>query len=576
MPDHLPRLEAYSGGLRKKAVSGAVSLGILASVLVVGLLAFQSYRERASIIGNEKDSLLRLAQIVAVETGDMFDQIKFFFKAADLWLSTHPKADPRFDPEFGRLVEDFRSTIKDRVDIRLVSETGGLFYIPSKDSTPLADVSDRSYFLAQRSASSRGFYIASPIIGRVNEKWSIPISYPLSSRNSGISVIFSTLELETLEALYEKIRPKPGGSVSLIRRDGQFLARVPFDEAYMTRRVAGDADQWWSDIQKTSVLEIKATSTDQAERIIATKSIKDPDIAVNVSSRTADALSGWYAALRWRIVMALGLISIIVLVSLRLLAAMSKADKAQAELADSVARLRESDATKDKLFSILAHDLRGPIGGICNLLDSMAQDLGELKPEELAQYISALRLGSWNTYQLLENILAWSRSKRGDMPFSPGRTRLGPLIEECAEVYALAMEGKGVSLDVDAEQAPEARADPDLLKVVLRNLISNALKFSTKGGRILVSSRRSGASEGKQAGVLLTVRDEGIGMDAETKAGLFAPGGARSREGTASERGSGLGLALCLDIAALHGGRIEAESEVGAGSAFTLFLPDEP
>jgi signal transduction histidine kinase len=576
MLDPVPRPDANSGRQRRSAVSGAVGLGILASALVVGLLAFQSYSERDSVIENEKDSLLRLAQIVAVETGDMFEQIKFFFKAADLWLSVHPKADPRFDRDFGRLVDDFRATMKDRVDIRLVSDAGGLFFIPSDGPEPKADVRDRSYYLAQKSPAARGFYIADPVLSRVTGNWAIPISYPLTARNGGIAVIFAALEMPTLEGIYDKIRPKPGGSVSLIRRDGRFLARVPFDEAYMTRRVSEDAEQWWSDIQATAVLTLRATATDQAERIIATKSILDPDIAVNVSSRMEDVLAGWYAMLRWRIATALALIAVISLVSSRLVAAMRKVDAARSELAESVARLRESDATKDKLFSILAHDLRGPIGGICNLLDSMAQDLGGLGAGELEEYISALRIGSWNTYQLLENILAWSRSKRGDMPFRPEKTPLVPLIEECSEVYALAMEGKGVSLDVDAGQAPEARADPDLLKVVLRNLISNALKFSTKGGRIRVSSRRSGPAEGAQAGVLLTVRDEGIGMDAETKAGLFSQGGARSRDGTASERGSGLGLLLCKDIAALHGGRIEAESEIGAGSAFTVFLPDEP
>jgi signal transduction histidine kinase len=127
---------------------------------------------------------------------------------------------------------------------------------------------------------------------------------------------------------------------------------------------------------------------------------------------------------------------------------------------------------------------------------------------------------------------------------------------------------------VDVDPGLAARTDPDLLKVVLRNLISNAIKFTASGGSIAISGRRACPAGDAEGGTSLTVRDEGVGMDPETKAGLFIPGGSRSRSGTASEGGSGLGLVLCRDIAALHGGRIDVESETDAGSAFTVFLPD--
>jgi signal transduction histidine kinase len=568
MPSPLPRSEGNAVRLRRNASIGALGLGILASVFVVGLVVSQAYVERANHLESEKDSISRLAQVVAVEMGDLFDEIKFFFKAADLWLIAHPDADPRFDPDFGKLVDQFRAVMRNRVDIRLVSASGGLYYIPSTGPEPKADVSDRPYFQAQASPATRGFYVAEPVLSRVTGKWGIPISYPLTSGVGGMTVIFAALEMPTLVDLYDTIRPKPGGSISLIRRDGTFLARIPFDEAYMGKRVSEDAEAWWASIEKNEIMTMRAVSTDNAERIIATKRIPSPEIVVSVSAKVDDVLSTWKRDLGWKALGALILFAIISLVSVLLMRAIREVNAAQSELAGSVARLRESDATKDKLFSILAHDLRGPIGGVCSLLESMARDIDVMSKEDVGQCLSALRIGASNTYQLLENILAWSRSKRGDTTFLPERTPLRPLVEECAGVYDLAIEGKRLKLRIDVDPALEARVDRNLIKVVLRNLVSNAIKFSNPGGTVSVEARRA------EGGTKLTVRDEGIGMDAETRDGLFSLGGTKSRAGTASEGGSGLGLVLCVDIVSLHGGSLGVESENGEGSAFSVFLPD--
>jgi signal transduction histidine kinase len=569
MRERGPRAGATARGLHRNVFLGALALGIISIAFVIGLMAAQSFDERKARIEYEKDALSRMAQLVAVQFSEMLDNLKFFFKAADLWLSAHPGADPRFDRDFARLVEDFRASSRGAFEIRLASRSGGLYAVPSASTEPLTDVRDRSYFTAQLSPATRGFFLAEPVVSRVTMTWGIPISYPLASGNGGMSLILATLELPTVEELFERVRPKPGGSISLIRRDGRFLTRIPFDEAYLATSISGDPASWWIGISNTDVIVMRAATTDKAERIIAARTILDPDIAVSISARMDDVLASWRASLTWRIALALGLIAVICVFSTWLLIAMRKADAAQRELAESVANLRESDATKDKLFSILAHDLRGPIGGICNLLDTMAQDIGQISREDLEQYLSALRVGSWNTYQLLENILAWSRSKRGDMPFRPVMIRVLPVIKECAEVYALAAESKRISLEIDVDPALEARADPDLLKVVARNLISNAVKFSRQGGAVRV------AALAEAGGTRLTVSDQGIGMDARTRAEIFSRGGAGSRAGTASEGGSGLGLVLCRDIVEMHGGIIEAESSEGAGSAIAVFLPDQ-
>jgi signal transduction histidine kinase len=554
--------------LESDARSGAVGLGILASLLVVGFTVVQLFEERSTVLSGEKDSLLRTAELAAIEMRDMLDQIRFFFRAADHWLSTHPRADPRFDANFAALVDEFRSTMKDRIEIRLVSESGDLYYIPSESVVPANNVKDRSYFAAQAEPDTRGFFIAETVMSRITGEWSIPISYPLSSANSGVSVIFAAWGMPAIEELYDKVRPKPGGTVSLVRRDGRILARVPFNASYIGKSIADDADAWWRGTAETEVVVMKATATDSAERIIATKHIDDYGLALNVTAKADDVLAIWRKNLIARAALALGLIAAISIVLIRLLIVLKKLNTAKAELATSIERLRESDSTKDRLLSILGHDLRGPVGGICNLLDTMACDPDGIDRDELMQCILALRKSARNTYQLLENILAWAKSKRGDKPPRLVPTRLRPVVEECVNLYSLWIEEKGLSTLIDVDPGFEARFDPDLFKVVLRNLVSNAVKFSKQNGVIEISSNRSGGV------VVLTVRDDGVGMSAETLAGLFSSASAVSRAGTANEKGSGLGLALCKDIIERHGGSIEASSAAGSGSVFTIRLRD--
>jgi len=231
-------------------------------------------------------------------------------------------------------------------------------------------------------------------------------------------------------------------------------------------------------------------------------------------------------------------------------------------------RLRRSDATKDKLFSVIAHDLRGPIGGIANLLDTLSTDFPEMDSVQVGEFIETLRAASWNTYRLLENLLAWSSSQRGETPFRQESLRLLPLVEECRSIFDLNAGEKGIRIGTSIEDGLEARADPEQLKTLLRNLISNAVKFTSRGGAVSISARR------EEGGILIEVRDDGIGMDRAQLGALFDFGAAPSRSGTANERGTGLGLALCKEIVDLHGGRIEVASESGKGSAFSVFLPD--
>lgn len=526
----------------------------------------------------EKSSLSRLSQIVATETQAMFNRIRLLFDAADLWFDENPGADPRREPGFARLIEAFGGTgehrrTEGRIDVYLISKQGGLFLVPSSSGEPYVDVRDRAYFKVQTAPATRGFYIGEPILSRVTGQWALPVSYPIPSGNAHIALIAASIELPDLEKLYDSIRPKPNGSIALFRsRDGILLARSPFIEGAVGKALPGISLESWRDSMaaEASGSGIAISPLEgKGRRIFAYSSIPSLDLVLSITSSVDDVLAPWKRGTIWRLAIASTMIAALCIASFRLFVALGKLGAAQFELRENLERLRRSDATKDKLFSVIAHDLRGPIGGMCNLLETMTSDRGDMPAETLDEFIGALRLTSWNTYQLLENLLAWSRNKRGEMPFHPERVLLQPMIEESAQVFALSVADKRLSLETQIEPGLEARADPELFKVVLRNLISNAVKFTRQGGKILVSASR------EAQGARVTVRDEGIGMDQEQLGALFDLEATRSRSGTANEHGSGLGLVLSKEILDLHGGIIEVDSEAGAGSSFSVFLPDE-
>jgi signal transduction histidine kinase len=548
---------------------GVLGLGLLSCILIIGLIVLQSFRDREELVKREKDELARMAESVATDTVNMFGRIRFFLETADYWLSQNPEADPRFDPAFIKLVDAFRESMRDRVDIRLVSRNGGLFHIPSEARNALADVSDRDYYKAQLLASTRGFHISDPVLSRITNRWGIPISYPLSSRNGGMSVIFAVIDMPILDEPYEKIRPKPNGSIILIRDDGLILERTPFVQNVLGTRIASDMAAWWSHLRETpdGIWTLHAL-TDNEDRIVASKIIDDPRLVVSVSARLGDVLAPWFAILWRRILIAVLMVAAISAISSKLFFALHSLELAQTELRSNMERLARSDAMKDKLFSVIAHDLRGPIGGMASLLDTISTDREGMSPEELGELLEALRAASQNTTQLLENLLDWSLSQRGELPFSPAHVLVYPIAEECAGVFGLSASGKGITVELAIENGLEARADSELLKIIFRNLLSNAVKFSVRGDRVLVSASKA------EGGARIEVRDEGLGMERSQIEALYGSGAVSSRRGTANERGSGLGFVLCKEMVELHGGRIEVESETGKGSAISVFLPD--
>ncbi|MBF0286134.1 MAG: PAS domain S-box protein [Magnetococcales bacterium] len=231
------------------------------------------------------------------------------------------------------------------------------------------------------------------------------------------------------------------------------------------------------------------------------------------------------------------------------------------------AELAESNASKDRFFSIISHDLRGPFNVILGFSELMAMDAERMSPGEVQELAAEMLKASRQQFRLLEELLTWSRLTLGKMV--PRPLLLDPE-EEAMQVISLfeaSAVAKGIQLDVEAQQSVPLWMDRDMFLAILRNLVSNAVKFTHHGGRVVVE-----ISQQDQQG-LIAVRDNGVGMTPEVTAALFRLDKVHTTPGTAREKGSGLGLILCREMAEKSGGTLSVESTPGQGSVFLVRLP---
>jgi PAS domain S-box-containing protein len=238
---------------------------------------------------------------------------------------------------------------------------------------------------------------------------------------------------------------------------------------------------------------------------------------------------------------------------------------AEEELKNKSEALQQALAEKDAFFSIIAHDLRSPISGLLGLTGLLI-DGEELSQEESQTVSTEMARSVRNIFDLLENLLEWSRMQRGLTTFAPEPCDLLHVAQDNAELVRSAAEQKKVTLRLAIPPECKVSADAHMLNTVLRNLLFNALKFSNHGGNVIVSAQQDADK------VTVAVKDDGVGMDEQTLASLFALGRKDSRLGTAGEKGTGLGLVLCKEFIEKHGGTIRVESQPDQGATFFFTL----
>jgi len=229
--------------------------------------------------------------------------------------------------------------------------------------------------------------------------------------------------------------------------------------------------------------------------------------------------------------------------------------------------LRELNATKDKFFSIIAHDLRSPFNSILGFSELLQDEAKFTEIATIERYATIISSTARNTLSLLDNLLAWARMQQGKVKFNPVSVILSNLIKQEFSVLENSALQKNISLISGFTENIILVADENMLSTTLRNLFSNAIKFTPNNGKVTVMAK---VEDGQ---VEISVSDTGIGMEEQTIQRLFNIETSFTTRGTQNEKGTGLGLLLCKEFIEKHGGEISVKSELGKGSTFSFTLP---
>jgi len=244
-------------------------------------------------------------------------------------------------------------------------------------------------------------------------------------------------------------------------------------------------------------------------------------------------------------------------------------ERKQAEVAlkESESLLRELNTQKDKFFSIIAHDLKSPFNSILGFSEILVEQIRKKDYDSIEKYAGIINQSSNKAVELLMNLMEWARSQTGRMEFNPEYLEITELISEVSQLFHEVAGQKSISIFKDLPRAATVYADKAMISTVLRNLISNAIKFTFPGGKITIRTIE------KPDGLTVCVQDNGVGMSKSVIEKIFRLDENYTTTGTNNEKGTGLGLVLCKEFIEKHGGKIWLESELGGGSTFYFTIP---
>jgi len=225
------------------------------------------------------------------------------------------------------------------------------------------------------------------------------------------------------------------------------------------------------------------------------------------------------------------------------------------------------NATKDKFFGIIAHDLRNPFNNILGLTELLVNEPKEFNSSKCLEFVKTIHNSAHSAYKLLSNLLDWAMMQTGRTAFRPEFILLEDLIIDTLEITSVISQAKNISVYSEKNLGIQVFADKNMLNIILGNLLTNAIKYTQKNGTVKIEVSTIGDM------VQISVIDNGIGIDGKTIGKLFQINEKISTLGTENEKGTGLGLILCKEFTDKHGGKIGVESELGKGSKFWIKLP---
>ncbi len=232
-------------------------------------------------------------------------------------------------------------------------------------------------------------------------------------------------------------------------------------------------------------------------------------------------------------------------------------------------QIQKVNRTKDRLYSVIAHDIKTPFSNISMLISTLAEGYLEPGSAEYKEIIQNINNASQETYALLKDLLLWTRTQTGDLEMAPESIRLNKLVHSAIHFFKPNAATKNIALHMDVPEDLLMKADRNMMQSVLQNLISNAIKFTNEKGDVHISARK------KANNIVIEIKDTGVGIPEESMKKLFVEEGQVTTRGTNDEKGSGLGLLLVKDFVQRNNGIIDLESIPGEGTTFILNFPSD-
>lgn len=241
----------------------------------------------------------------------------------------------------------------------------------------------------------------------------------------------------------------------------------------------------------------------------------------------------------------------------------------QQMLVDSVSEYQNINDEKDKFFSIIAHDMRNPLAAFKSIAELLDNTFDEMTRSDIKNYIGTIRESSERLYDLFQNLMSWSRSRTNSIMYSPQIISLDFVINNVIDLIRINADKKDIDIYTNYDQLTELYADVNMLSTIIRNLVSNAIKFTNPKGLVEVDVLHEGEN------LHFIIKDNGIGIESSRLATLFEYSQTNTTIGTSGEKGTGLGLMLCKEFVDKHGGDIWAESQAGKGTQFHFTIPKD-
>jgi signal transduction histidine kinase len=366
------------------------------------------------------------------------------------------------------------------------------------------------------------------------------------NREKAISYSLASLEIARKEGLKEQIR------------DASYLLFLLHQEAGEFEKANRYQTQYHA--YKDSIQNLEATQKLADLRTQFEVGLKQAEVDLLLAQKRSN-----------QIIITTGSIMLVIVISLAiLLFSYSKAKtRLNMQLQEQKDSLISLNNTKDKFFSIISHDLRGPVGVLNGLIYVIRKEVENLNTPELKEILDRMEHSASHLVNLLDNLLHWALQQRGQFPYSPEHLGIGTILLPVADLFKDMASSKNIKLEMQVEENFTVLADKNATSTIFRNLLNNAIKFTPEGGHIRVIAEKKGRAE---AGTIRFI-DSGVGIPQEKLKKLFNLNEATSTKGTSGESGLGLGLQLVSELVQLHKGKIEVESEVGKGTTFSIHLP---